>query len=95
VSWLAIILQERHADGCVGAAVRVAEAFVNSTEAVSESGHPRPFIYLSAEDIFRPVVPSAYIDTKREAEGQIDRMINTKTNYRGVYMRPSGSLHGT
>lgn len=64
---------------------------MNSTDAMSESENPRPFIYISAEDIFRPVVPSAYIDTKREAEEQIDRMVNTKTNYRGVYMRPSES----
>jgi hypothetical protein len=73
----------------VGAAVRVAEAFINSNEAATESGKPRPFIYISAEDIFRPIIPSAYIDTKREAEDQIDRMIQAKTNYRGVYMRPS------
>lgn len=53
------------------------------------SEQPRPFIYISAEDIFRPVVPAAYIDTKREAEEQIDRMIEGKPNYRGVYMRPS------
>jgi len=74
-------------------AIRVAEAFVNSTEAAAESGKPRPFIYISAEDMFRPVVPSAYIDTKREAEEQIDRMIKTETNYRGVYMRPSLVYH--
>jgi hypothetical protein len=68
--------------------VQVAEAFVNSVDNTG-SGQPRPFIYISAEDIFRPVVPTAYIDTKREAEEQIDRMIEGKTNYRGVYMRPS------
>jgi hypothetical protein len=67
----------------------VAEAFVNSANAAVESEQPRPFIYISAEDIFRPVIPSAYIDTKREAEEKIDRMIEGKTNYRGVYMRPS------
>lgn len=67
----------------------MAEAFVNSADAAVEWEQPRPFIYISAEDIFRPVVPSAYIDTKREAEEQIDRMIDGKTNYRGVYMRPS------
>jgi len=67
----------------------VAEAFVNSADAAAELEQPRPFIYISAEDIFRPIVPSAYIDTKREAEERIDRMIEGKTNYRGVYMRPS------
>lgn len=68
--------------------MQVAKAFVNSADN-TESGQPRPFIYISAEDIFRPVVPAAYIDTKREAEEQIDRMIGGKTGYRGVYMRPS------
>lgn len=68
--------------------MQVAEAFVNSVDN-SGSGLPRPFIYISAEDIFRPVVPAAYIDTKREAEKLIDRMIEGKANYRAVYMRPS------
>lgn len=67
----------------------MAEAFVNSADAAAELEQPRPFIYISAEDIFRPIVPSAYIDTKREAEEKIDSMIEGKTNYRGVYMRPS------
>ena len=68
--------------------MQVAEAFVDSVDRTG-SGWPRPFIYISAEDIFRPVVPAAYIDTKREAEEKIDYMIAEKTNYRGVYMRPS------
>lgn len=73
-------------------AVQVAETFVNSADNTG-SGQPRPFIYISAEDIFRPIVPTAYIDTKREAEEQIDRMIEGKTYYRGVYMRPSLVYH--
>jgi len=68
--------------------VQVAGAFVNSADNTGLA-QPRPFIYISAEDIFRPIVPTAYIDTKREAEEQIDRMIEGKTDYRGVYMRPS------
>lgn len=66
----------------------MAKAFMNSVDG-TETGLPRPFIYISAEDIFRPIVPAAYIDTKREAEEQIERMIRGKTNYRGVYLRPS------
>lgn len=68
--------------------MRVAKAFVDSVDDTG-SGLPRPFIYISAEDIFRPVVPAAYIDTKREAEEKIDHMIGGRTDYRGVYMRPS------
>ncbi len=69
-------------------AVQVAKAFVNSVDNTG-LGQPRSFIYISAEDIFRPLVPAAYIDNKREAEELIDHMIEGKTNYRGVYMRPS------
>lgn len=32
---------------------------------------PRPFVYVSAEDIFRPIVPDGYIRTKRQAEQAI------------------------
>ncbi|KAI0273750.1 NAD-P-binding protein [Gloeopeniophorella convolvens] len=74
------------------AAVRMADAFVG-TAPDSVVPNPRPFIYISAEDIFRPLVPAAYIDTKREAEASIDRMIAGKSDYRGVYMRPSFVYH--
>ena len=71
------------------AAVRVATAFVNSTVDHANTQHPRPFVYISAEDIFRPIIPAAYIETKREAEKQIERLMGERTDYRGVYMRPS------
>ena len=71
------------------AAVRVATAFVNSTVDHASAQHPRPFIYISAEDIFRPIIPAAYIETKREAEEQVERLMGTRPDYRGVYMRPS------
>jgi hypothetical protein len=51
----------------------------------------RPFIYISAEDIFRPVISSKYIETKREAERGIEQMIRGRPGYRGIYMRPSTS----
>lgn len=50
---------------------------------------PRPFVYISAEDIFRPVIPARYIETKREAENGIEGMMTGTTDYRGVYIRPS------
>jgi hypothetical protein len=37
----------------------------------SSSPTPRPFVYVSAEDIFRPIVPDGYIRTKRQAEQAI------------------------
>ncbi|KAI0306460.1 NAD(P)-binding protein [Multifurca ochricompacta] len=73
-------------------AVRVAEAFMTSSDN-AEVRHPRPFVYISAEDIFRPVVPAAYIETKRDAEERIERIIKDKTNFRGVYLRPSLVYH--
>lgn len=36
-----------------------------------------PFVYLSAEDTFRPMVPERYILTKRQAESRIQRMSET------------------
>ncbi|KAH9063324.1 mitochondrial protein [Lactarius vividus] len=74
-------------------AVRVATAFVNSNVDQAGTQHPRPFVYISAEDIFRPVIPAAYIETKREAEEQIERVIEGRTNYRAVYLRPSLVYH--
>lgn len=50
---------------------------------------PRPFVYLSAEDIFRPVIPARYIETKREAEQGIEQMMSLNSQFRGVYIRPS------
>ncbi|KAH9043121.1 mitochondrial protein [Lactarius pseudohatsudake] len=74
-------------------AVRVATAFVNSNVDHAGTRHPRPFVYISAEDIFRPVIPAAYIETKREAEEQVERVVGGRTNYRGVYLRPSLVYH--
>jgi hypothetical protein len=49
----------------------------------------RPFVYVSAEDIFRPVIPAGYIETKREAERAIEQMMSLNFQFRGVYIRPS------
>ena len=49
----------------------------------------RPFVYVSAEDIFRPVIPAGYIETKREAERAIEQMMSLNSQFRGVYIRPS------
>ncbi|SJX65826.1 uncharacterized protein SRS1_16380 [Sporisorium reilianum f. sp. reilianum] len=35
---------------------------------------PAPFVYISAEDLFRPVVDARYIRTKRQAESAIARL---------------------
>lgn len=37
----------------------------------ADKNEPTPFVYVSAEDIFRPFVDGRYISTKREAEQAI------------------------
>ncbi|KAF8710958.1 NAD dependent epimerase/dehydratase family, partial [Rhizoctonia solani] len=49
------------------AALRVLETFASGPG----STVPRPFVYISAEDIFRPLVPARYIESKRAAEAGI------------------------
>lgn len=44
-----------------------------SHESIRES----PFVYISAEDVFRPLIPARYIATKREAEISIQRLAET------------------
>ncbi|KAG7092520.1 hypothetical protein E1B28_008871 [Marasmius oreades] len=74
-------------------ALRVCEAFIQSGEGKTYLS-PRSFVYLSAEDISRPVIPSRYIETKREAEQGIEALVSEKPQiYRGVYIRPSLVYH--
>ncbi|EKM82635.1 hypothetical protein AGABI1DRAFT_35050 [Agaricus bisporus var. burnettii JB137-S8] len=76
------------------AALRVCEAFISSESSTSAGRNvPRPFVYISAEDIFRPVIPARYIETKWEAERGIETMMANTTDYRGVYIRPSLVYH--
>ncbi|QRW27492.1 hypothetical protein RhiXN_02087 [Rhizoctonia solani] len=49
------------------AALRVLETFASGPG----STVPQPFVYISAEDIFRPLVPARYIESKRAAEAGI------------------------
>lgn len=65
-------------------AVAVAHTFLSSlrhrslhpagTSASAALSSPAPFIYISAEDLFRPVVDARYIRTKRQAESAIARL---------------------
>ncbi|KAF8197449.1 mitochondrial protein [Pholiota molesta] len=75
-------------------ALRVCEAFLSAGVSPDWAvNNPRPFIYISAEDIFQPVIPARYIETKREAERGIEHMMIGKSDYRGVYIRPSLVYH--
>ncbi|SCV67028.1 BQ2448_5674 [Microbotryum intermedium] len=66
------------------AAVTMASAFVNSVASlgsdVGSFSRRSPFVYISAEDIFRPFVPSRYISTKRQAEALIASLSQPSTS---------------
>ncbi|KAJ6572896.1 hypothetical protein B0H10DRAFT_2106251, partial [Mycena sp. CBHHK59/15] len=69
-------------------ALRVCAAFLAS-RAPADVG-VRPFVYISAEDVFRPWVPARYIETKRGAERGIDALLGSQgAQFRAVYLRPS------
>lgn len=79
-----------HFDEVAIIALRVCEAFISSPPPIEGiQNTPRPFVYISAEDIFRPIVPSGYIEAKRAAEQGIQALMANQPNYRGVYIRPS------
>ncbi|GAA5951752.1 hypothetical protein JCM3765_003107 [Sporobolomyces pararoseus] len=62
----------------------------------SDSTAPSPFVFISAEDIFRPFVPSRYIQSKREAERVITEESLQDAGERGirpVFIRPSLIYH--
>ncbi|KAF8447725.1 NAD(P)-binding protein [Boletus edulis BED1] len=73
-------------------ALRVCEAF-KSSKPDPEVAHVRPFIYISAEDISRPLIPARYIETKREAEQRINQLLRDHPNHRSVFVRPSLVYH--
>ncbi|CBQ70175.1 conserved hypothetical protein [Sporisorium reilianum SRZ2] len=47
---------------------------VGASSSSQPSSDPAPFVYISAEDLFRPVVDARYIRTKRQAESAIARL---------------------
>ncbi|WVQ80463.1 hypothetical protein IAT38_002568 [Cryptococcus sp. DSM 104549] len=69
-----------------------------SNQAHSDPTSPtptRPFVYISAADAFRPVVPRRYIETKREAELEIVRRCaeHPEAGVRPIFMRPGLMYH--
>ncbi|GAA6003201.1 hypothetical protein JCM10207_001797 [Rhodosporidiobolus poonsookiae] len=57
-----------------------------------------PFVFISAEDIFRPFVPARYITSKREAEEEMSRLAleaegEAGRRVRPVFVRPSLMYH--
>lgn len=75
------------ADGTL--ALRVLHTMVD-TPSSAPTTSTRPFVYISAADAFRPLVPARYIETKRQAELEIARRCceNPDVGVRPVFIRP-------
>ncbi|ORX33547.1 putative mitochondrion protein [Kockovaella imperatae] len=63
--------------------------------ASSSKNKSRPFVYISAADAFRPIVPERYVETKREAEREIFRRCqeDPARGIRPVFIRPGLMYH--
>ncbi|KAJ7109437.1 hypothetical protein C8R44DRAFT_634992 [Mycena epipterygia] len=76
-------------------ALRVCEAFLASAPPAEGSRlDVRPFVFISAADVFRPWIPARYIETKREAERGIAALLAADARrFRGAYLRPGLVYH--
>ncbi|KAJ7172420.1 mitochondrial protein [Mycena filopes] len=76
------------------AALRVCEAFTASAPPTEGPSNQRPFVFISAADVFRPWIDARYIETKRDAEQGIEELISGASDrFRGVYLRPGLVYH--
>ncbi|KAF7338249.1 adenylate kinase [Mycena venus] len=76
------------------AALRVCEAFLESAPPAEASSLVRPFVFISAADVFRPWISARYIETKRAAERGIAQLFAADPDrFRGVYLRPGLVYH--
>ncbi|CAO1622191.1 unnamed protein product [Sympodiomycopsis kandeliae] len=55
------------------AVINVAETFLSTLPSSSRTS-AAPFVFISAEDIFRPIIDPRYISTKRQAEAALERL---------------------
>lgn len=68
-------------------ALTVAQTFLSTRKAAA------PFVYISAEDIFRPIISSKYIETKRQAEEDITELSQDSSLLRPIFLRPGLMYH--
>ncbi|WVW81534.1 hypothetical protein I302_103529 [Kwoniella bestiolae CBS 10118] len=67
-------------------AIKVLDTFLSSSSSsTTPTRIPKQFIYISAADAFRPLIPSRYIETKREAEIDIARRCQEYNQARSQY----------
>ena len=69
-------------------ALRACEAYISAKCSFSLT-NPRAFVHVSAEDVFRPWIPSGYIEMKRQAELGINELVSGRRDLRAVHIRPS------
>lgn len=70
------------------------EAFLASEAPTEVPSSVRPFVFISAADVFRPWVPARYIETKRDAEAGIAALLAAHpARFRGVYLRPGTTIY--
>ncbi|KAK4683832.1 hypothetical protein P7C73_g6389, partial [Tremellales sp. Uapishka_1] len=72
-------------------ALQVLDTMLETGSEDVRTGMRRPFVYISAADAFRPFVPGGYIETKRQAELEIQRRCDAGgdgSDIRPVYVRP-------
>jgi hypothetical protein len=85
-------VSETHDSRYCRLALRVCETYVSSVASFpsefSPELKPYAFVYLSAEDIGRPIIPRRYVETKRQAERGIKELCQG-TDVRGIFIRPS------
>ncbi|KAJ7709846.1 mitochondrial protein [Mycena rosella] len=75
-------------------ALRVCEAFTASAPPADAPASARPFVFLSAADVFRPWIPARYVETKRAAERGLAALLDADpARFRGVYLRPGLVYH--
>ncbi|EJD52923.1 NAD(P)-binding protein [Auricularia subglabra TFB-10046 SS5] len=70
-------------------ALRVFETYAHQHQ---EGQDARTFVYVSAEDVFRPAIPARYIESKREAEREL-LQLSHESDIRPVFLRPGLIYH--
>ncbi|EIW67895.1 hypothetical protein TREMEDRAFT_32601 [Tremella mesenterica DSM 1558] len=73
-------------------ALRVLDTMLSSSEIIGQPN--KSFVYISAADAFRPLIPNRYLATKRQAEVEITRRCqDAETKVRPVFLRPGLMYH--
>jgi len=74
-------------------ALRACEAYISARLSSTSLTKSRAFVHVSAEDVFRPWIPAQYIEMKREAEHEINKLVSDHPDLRAVHIRPSLIYH--